>query len=63
MDRPGMTRLWQRISNRNGGLWSIKPPNFVMVETGECPARRSRPDTRIYERPPFAVIVRDFVAC
>jgi hypothetical protein len=30
-----------------------------LVETGECPTRRARPDIRIYERPPFAVIILD----
>jgi len=31
-----------------------------LVETGECPTRRLYPDIRIYERPPFAVIITDF---
>jgi hypothetical protein len=33
---------------------------WFVVETGENPTRRSRPDIRIYERPPFAVIITDF---
>jgi hypothetical protein len=33
--------------------------DLVVVETGECPTRPARPDIRIYERPPFAVIILD----
>lgn len=35
--------------------------DLVVVETGECPPRRSRLEYRIYEGPPFAVIIRDDV--
>jgi hypothetical protein len=30
-----------------------------LVETGERPPRRSRHDIRVYERPPFAVMILD----
>jgi hypothetical protein len=48
--------LQQRPRDRRAGAVF---PAFYLVETGDCLTRRSRPDIRIYERPPFAVIIAD----